>query len=603
MQRSAEEVAALASFDMVADAEFKTGCRGVASGEYVKYRDCPKLQHHDCFYIRPNTEDGYPIYECKSDCTLCERKKGSAVDYLIDFEGLTVHEAMRRLSMPDSEGHGMSEASKMCYDRHGILLRLEQKGFAEYELNDQDIAGHIAAIFGDKVRYVPEDDSFYVYDGVKWARDPKGSVVMGYITDFAGILTLYVRANIWKDNTRKNGAAVRKAEQYKNRTRRDAVMKDIRDKLSTPKKEFDTDLMRFNVRNKTLHFVQDGEYGTYTVVVDNHSAEDMISQVADVDYPEKRDTDEFELACALWMVTVERILPNPEHRSYLQKLMGLSLIGDTSLERFHIAGRERRAGKGTLLNSIAAMFGTDPQGYAKCVMPSVFQERSRDSSKASPDLAELHKKRFILASEPSENMTLDAGLMKQYTGNDSLTVRRLYKEEFSFTACGNVIMMTNWWPHVNDPTIFTSDRVVIIPFEQHFGPEDRIDGLKSQLSTDVVKSVILLWCIEGLKLYGAEGLEPTPEMLKLTAEYHEKSDSLERYFKEELVKAPDINLKAAEVYDRYKEWKESEGYKGCENKNTFYDRLRARGCFKETARINGTPERSVIVGYGFRGRF
>lgn len=236
-------------------------------------------------------------------------------------------------------------------------------------------------------------------------------------------------------------------------------------------------------------------------------------------------------------------------------------------------------------------------------MPSVFQERNRDPSKASPDLAELHKKRFVLASEPGENMTLDAGLMKQYTGNDSITTRDLYKEEFSFTACGNIIMMTNWWPHVNDPTIFTSDRVVIIPFEQHFGPDERIDDLKAKLATNQVKSAILLWCIEGLKLYGAEGLEPTDEMLKLTTEYHEKSDSLERYFAEQMVKAPEINLKAAEVYDRYKDWKENEGYKGCENKTTFYDRLRARGCFKETARINGKTERSVVLGYGFRGKF
>ena len=603
MARTAEEVEALAAFDMIGDAEVKAGCQGVSSGEYVKFRNCPKLQHHDCFYIRPVTEDGYPIYECKSDCIACGQKRGSAIDYLMDFEGMTVHEAMRHLEMPGSDGDGMSEATKACYDKHGILLRLEKEHFAAHELNDQDVAGHIAAVFGCKVRFVPEDDSFYVYDGVKWARDTKGSLVMGLIVEFTSMLALYVNAHLAKGDTKQAVAMRRKAEQYKMRTRRDAVMKDVRDKLTTPKSAFDNNRMYFNVSNKTLKFSCDVEYGTYALEVADHDAADMISQVASVEWPVKRDDDSFKKACELWVETVERILPDPDHRAYLQKLMGISLVGETSLERFHIAGREPRAGKGTLLNSIAGMYGIDPQGYAKCIMPSVFQERSRDSSKASPDLAELHKKRFVLASEPSENMTLDAGLMKQYTGNDSITTRHLYKEEFSFTACGNVIMMTNWWPHVNDPTIFTSDRVVIIPFEQHFGPDERIDGLKAKLATGEVRSAILLWCVEGLKLYGAEGLEPTREMLKLTAEYHEKSDSLERYFAEQMVKAPEISLKAAEVYDRYKDWKGDEGYKGCENKTTFYDRLRARGCFKETARINGKTERSVIVGYGFRGRF
>ena len=54
------------------------------------------------------------------------------------------------------------------------------------------------------------------------------------------------------------------------------------------------------------------------------------------------------------------------------------------------------------------------------------------------------------------------------TGRDGLTARFLYENSFDFYPHFKIYINTNHRPNIQDVTLFTSDRIYIVPFERHF---------------------------------------------------------------------------------------------------------------------------------------
>ena len=78
-------------------------------------------------------------------------------------------------------------------------------------------------------------------------------------------------------------------------------------------------------------------------------------------------------------------------------------------------------------------------------------------------------------------MVFDAALLKTLTGRDTITARHLHEREFQFVPSFKLFINTNYLPHVNDDTLFASDRVNVITFDKHFGDDERDPELKEKL--------------------------------------------------------------------------------------------------------------------------
>lgn len=222
-------------------------------------------------------------------------------------------------------------------------------------------------------------------------------------------------------------------------------------------------------------------------------------------------------------------------------------------------------------------------------------KQNLDSRQASGDVARLAGCRFVNASEPPKRMLFDTALLKSLLGRDSITARHLHQREFSFIPKFKLVINTNYLPTITDDTVFSSGRINVVSFDRHFEPHEQDKHLKDKLRSKKEMSGILNWCIEGLRLYRQQGLQPPEAVTKATDAYRTDSDKIGNFFNECMTKTGK-NSKAKDVYDIYAKWCEDNGY-GVENKGNFFSELKTKGLFATSGTVDGKTVKNIIKGY------
>ena len=169
-----------------------------------------------------------------------------------------------------------------------------------------------------------------------------------------------------------------------------------------------------------------------------------------------------------------------EKAKFLQKALGYSISGDTRYEcLFILYGATTRNGKGTLCESVLKILG----GYGCTAKPETISTKQHINSQTpSEDIARLAGIRFANISEPGKGLVLNAAQVKSMTGNDTLNARFLHENSFDFRPQFKLYINTNYLPVINDMTLFSSGRVIIIPFDRHFSESEQDKTLKAEFS-------------------------------------------------------------------------------------------------------------------------
>lgn len=222
----------------------------------------------------------------------------------------------------------------------------------------------------------------------------------------------------------------------------------------------------------------------------------LLSKQCNVDYnPEAK--------CPRWIQFINEITvdeegnPQPDKVLYLQKLMGLCLTTNTDNQFFHIFyGATTRNGKTTLANVLTGILGT----YAAYIPADTLDAKTRVQPNAPrTDLVAMAGARAVIVGEPQRDMKFDASLIKQMTGRSPIPVRRPYEGVWYMRCQCKLILDSNYLPKVTDETLFTSNRIRIIPFERHFETSEQDPQLQAKLEAEY--SGIFNWMLEGLKKY------------------------------------------------------------------------------------------------------
>ena len=352
----------------------------------------------------------------------------------------------------------------------------------EEQFSEIKAAAVFGKLFQSELRYNIISKCYYHYNGRFWEQDKGNINAQTLAKEFHSLLMQYAYSDIETDVQRD--AFLKFYGRYAKKTHRDTLLQDAITELAITESDFDKNKDLFNVRNGTINL--------QTLELKDHDPEDLLTNFADVDYiPEAKSQ--------LWERFISDILPNDKGlQLYVQKALGYSLTGSPVLERMFIFyGQSTRNGKSTLLNSISHTIGD----YAKAAPAEILQLKIRDSRNASEDLARLSKCRFLTVSEPAQSMVFDVPLIKSLTGRDTITARRLYESSFEYIPNFSIFLNTNYLPRVLDDSLFSSDRVHVIPFTRHFKPEEQDTQLKAKLQTEENKSAILAWLIDGLRRY------------------------------------------------------------------------------------------------------
>ena len=114
----------------------------------------------------------------------------------------------------------------------------------------------------------------------------------------------------------------------------------------------------------------------------------------------------------------------------------------------------------------------------------------RRKSNGKQRISRLAGIRLANISKPSRGLLLNAAQVKSMTGNDTLNTRFLHENSFDFHPQFKLYVNTNYLPVVTDTTLFTSGRVLFIPFDKHFEEWEQDRGLKAEFGKPYLEEIM-----------------------------------------------------------------------------------------------------------------
>lgn len=456
--------------------------------------------------------------------------------------------------------------------------------------NEKEFSRAFARWIGGAACFVPEERGFRFWDGRHWVRDGDSQRVNRICKQFVDELITYAQGCPGMDENARS-ALISYANRYNRLNERKRLIEDAKCEITVRRSDFDARDSLLNLENGVL----DLETMEFTP---SHDPADLITKLAGVRYDPGA-------ACGEWERFIYQSLSgDADTISYLQTVLGLALSCDTSAECMFILLGRTRSGKSTTVETIQRMLNPEDDGYACSCNPETFAiKRFNDASRPSSDIARLAGRRFVTTSEPPKTMLFNVARLKQLTGRDMVTARFLHENEIQFYPKFTLLMAANNAPKVNDMTLFDSDRVYVIPFDNHLEAGERDARLKDRLARPGSLSGILNWCLAGWERFKAEGLRPSDAVLSATAKYRAESDKLLCFMGDCLERGAEWMLPGSEVYRAYREWCSESGYQA-EGKQAFFRELRERGLLAAACTVNGETRRNIMPGFRLaRGDF
>jgi putative DNA primase/helicase len=309
--------------------------------------------------------------------------------------------------------------------------------------------------------------------------------------------------------------------------------------IFTKIEQMDADPMLLNCKNGTLNL----ESGILTA----HNKSQLLSKQIMVDYNPAA-------TCPKWQTFIDRIFNHDaELIEYMQKAVGYSLTGSTKQQVWFLCFGHGANGKSVFINTILELLND----YGLQSAPDLLLQSKQQRHPA--ELAALKGKRMAVSQESDEGRLLAEGTIKQLTGTDVISARKMHKDFFEFTATHKIWLATNHKPAVRDTTESTWRRLKLIPFAVTIPEPERNHNLQDELRAEF--QGILSWAVQGCLKWQKYGLKDAAVIKRATASYRDESDTIGLFIEECAEKTTDGHSKQSDVYDAYTRWAIANGHK------------------------------------------
>ena len=167
-------------------------------------------------------------------------------------------------------------------------------------------------------------------------------------------------------------------------------------------------------------------------------------------------------------------------------------------------------------------------------------------------LAELTGVRFVGMAETKREVPLEESVVKQITGNDTISARSPYGRPFGYRPQFKIWFSTNHKPEIPDGSEAIWDRIKLIPFKKRFEGTGADTDLPEKLRAELPG--VLAWAVMGCVEYYQHGLGTAEAVEKATAAYRTATDPVERFLDEMCVVGEGLKVEKQEMYDAYERW-------------------------------------------------
>lgn len=263
-------------------------------------------------------------------------------------------------------------------------------------------------------------------------------------------------------------------------------------------------------------------------------------------------------------------LPDPDVRGYLQRVLGVAMLGLVREHQLPILTGTGGNGKSVLVDSALAAFGD----YGLTVDPKLIMRTKHE--RHGTFLADLHGARLVVTSETNEGEVLAASTVKRLTGGDRIRANRMRQDTFEFAPSHSLIYVTNHKPQVNADDKAMWRRLSVVPFD--VVPEEPDVKLPEKLRAEL--PAVLAWIYQGWLDYQAQGLNPPAAVLERTESYRSDNDPLGQFLADECVTAPMVKVKAKALFETWSVYALKQGHQAM-TQTEFGRRLTERGFEKK----------------------
>ena len=319
-------------------------------------------------------------------------------------------------------------------------------------LTDLGNARRFVLAHGGDLRFCYPWDKWLVRDRQRWKIDDTGEIYRRAKDTIRLIYREAGEANEEKERKQIGTHALRSESDSKIK----AMLSLAQSEPGIPilPDDMDKDPWVLNVVNGTINLK--------TAELKPHRPEDLITKLAPVEYLP-------DIKCPLWIEHLNRIFQtNIGLISFLQIAIGYSLTGITDERAMFISHGIGANGKSTTHEVIAQILGD----YAvRTPTESILVKRE---GRIPNDLAKLKGARFVYCSEVEEGKRLAESLIKDLTGNDTISARFMRAEWFNFQPSFKLWLATNHKPLIRGTDNAIWSRIRLIPFTVSIPECDRI---------------------------------------------------------------------------------------------------------------------------------
>jgi putative DNA primase/helicase len=427
--------------------------------------------------------------------------------------------------------------------------RVGHESAPSFNLTDLGNAKRLVHRHGRNLYYCWPWRKWLVWDGQRWIKDDTGEV---YRLAKETVAAIYQEASAAADDESRKAIA-----KHAMRSEAGARIKEMidlaRSDVPVMPDELDASPDLLNTESGTID-LRAGE-------LRKHRREDLITKIAPVQY--RPDS-----AAPVWDAFLERVLPSEDLRRFVQRASGYSATGDTSEQCLFINHGAGANGKSTFQEAISAALGD----YALRAPTEMLL--TKRSGGIPNDVARLKGSRFVAASETEEGRRLAESLIKDLTGQDTITARFLWADLFEFTPTHKLWLSTNHKPEIRGTDNAIWRRIRLIPWSVTIPPAEQDKKLPAVLRRELPG--ILAWIVRGCLEWRRGGLQAPDEVRKATGEYRAEMDVLADFLAECCELGADYWDYARDLYASYKRWCDETGERA-EAQRKFGARLGERG--------------------------
>jgi putative DNA primase/helicase len=259
------------------------------------------------------------------------------------------------------------------------------------------------------------------------------------------------------------------------------------------------------------------------------------------------------------------LFPIDDLRRYMWDHLASCLIGTNKNQTFHVYHGSGSNGKSLLVDLMAATLGD----YKGTVPITLVTDVRGKIGGTSDEVIKLKGVRYAVMQEPSKNVRLNEGIMKELTGGDPIQARGLYSESEIFIPQFKLAVGTNNLFDIDSNDDGTWRRIRKITFPSKFVDEGehyeddtpyifkKDKSLNEKLHTfaPVFASILVKRAFETNGI-----VEDCETVLEASRKYRNGQDHISAFISERIQKTGDQNDKIGKksLYEDFKLWFQQE---------------------------------------------